>query len=621
MDLFTLSAKLQLDKSNYEQGLRDSESMASKAGNAISGVLGASAKVAVAGIAAISAATVGATTAIVNGAGKVAEYGDNIDKMSQKMGISAQAYQEWDAIMQHSGTSIDSMNRGMQTLQKNAVNSAEKFEALGISQEQLANMSTEELFSATITGLQNMGEGAERTALASELLGGSAKELGALLNTSAEDTEAMRQKVHELGGVMSDEAVKAAAAYQDSLQDMQTGFESLKRNLLANFMPSLTTVMDGLTDIFSGNYDEGLDKLSDGITKAVDEISSKLPKIMEVGGKIIETLAIAIVDNLPTLFKAGMNLVMQLGEAIINNLPKLLEVALTLIETLAQGLIEAIPQLIPAITEMITGIVEMLTEPDTLIQLVKAALQIILAIQQGLINAIPQLLEAVPVIIGNLIEAIVRLFPLVIKTGVQMLSKFGEGINMYISTVVKIIVDMMLKLINAIKDKFESLKQKGREIVDSVKNGIMEKVHEAKEWGKDLIQNFIDGILAKWEALKDTVRNVAQSVKDFIGFSEPKMGPLSNFHTYAPDMMDLFIKGVNDNKGRLVDTVANAFDFENAIVRPYDIDVNGTSAGNISGGNVYNININQPVDTADNLARVIREEAQYGLIGGVGFGY
>ena len=56
MDLFTLSAKLQLDKSNYEQGLRDSESMASKTGSAISGALGASAKAAVAGIAATTAA-------------------------------------------------------------------------------------------------------------------------------------------------------------------------------------------------------------------------------------------------------------------------------------------------------------------------------------------------------------------------------------------------------------------------------------------------------------------------------------------------------------------------------------------------------------------------------------
>ena len=73
----------------------------------------------------------------------------------------------------------------------------------------------------------------------------------------------------------------------------------------------------------------------------------------------------------------------------------------------------------------------------------------------------------------------------------------------------------------------------------------------AKTWGKDLIDGFIGGIKEKWENLKDTVSDVAQSVKDFLGFSEPKKGPLSNFHTYAPDMMDLFAKGIKDNTSKI----------------------------------------------------------------------
>lgn len=616
MNIFELSASLILDKKNYEEGLNQAENQANKSGSKIGGVLGASAKVAVAGIAAISAATVGATTAIVNGAGKVAEYGDNIDKMSQKMGMSAQAYQEWDAIMQHSGTSIDSMSRGMQTLQKNAVDSAEKFEALGISQEQLANMSTEELFSATITGLQNMGEGAERTALASELLGGSAKELGALLNTSAEDTEAMRQKVHELGGVMSDEAVKAAAAYQDSLQDMQTGFESLKRNLLADFMPSLTTVMDGLTDIFSGNYDEGLDKLSDGITKAVDEISSKLPKIMEVGGKIIETLAIAIIDNLPTLIKATVPIITELATGLIENLPKIIEAAVMLITTLAQGLVDALPKLIPAIVETITKIVEMLTEPDTLVQLIMAAVQIMMAIAEGLIQAIPILIKAVPQIIGNLIEAIVRLFPLVLETGVQMLTKFGEGIKQYIP-------QLILQMLNGLGLAIKQLLEMGKKWVNALKDGI--KSLDPAAWGRDLIENFISGLREKWEKLKSTVSNIAGSIKELLGFSEPEKGPLSNFHTYAPDMMDLFMQGIKDNKKALQNTVMDAFDFQNLITTPEmksGDEISGRG-GQMSGRatNVWNVTFNQPVNDAIDFAKKMREEEQYGLIGGGNLAY
>lgn len=56
------------------------------------------------------------------------------------------------------------------------------------------------------------------------------------------------------------------------------------------------------------------------------------------------------------------------------------------------------------------------------------------------------------------------------------------------------------------------------------------------------------------------MKGVAQTVKDFLGFSEPKEGPLSNFHTYAPDMINLFIRGLHQGQRRLQDQLADTFD-------------------------------------------------------------
>ena len=217
MDIFDLVAKITLDSSEYEDGINEASQTTKSFGKRMGSALKTAGKIGAVSIAAVGTAGVAMAKSLWNGTKELAEYGDNIDKMSQKMGISAQAYQEWDAVMQHSGTSIDSMQRGMITLSKAAEKGAEEFEALGISQEQLASMSQEELFAKTIEGLQNMEAGTERTALAQKLLGGSAKELGALLNTSAEETQKMKDRVHELGGVMSDEAVKAAAKFQDNM--------------------------------------------------------------------------------------------------------------------------------------------------------------------------------------------------------------------------------------------------------------------------------------------------------------------------------------------------------------------------------------------------------------------
>ena len=119
---------------------------------------------------------------MVAGASDVSQYGDHVDKMSQKIGMSREGFQKWDYVLQRAGTSIDSMAPVMKTLSNAAVSNSESFQKLGISQEEVANMSQEELFGKTIEALSGMEEGAERTALASKLLGRGASELAPLIN-------------------------------------------------------------------------------------------------------------------------------------------------------------------------------------------------------------------------------------------------------------------------------------------------------------------------------------------------------------------------------------------------------------------------------------------------------
>lgn len=481
MNLFDLIAKITLDSSQYEQGLDNAGSKASSFGDK----LGTAMKVGGAAVAAIGTATVAMTGAFVKGASDVAFYGDNIDKMSQKMGISAQAYQEWDAIMQHSGTSIDAMSRGMQTLQKNAVNSADKFEQLGITQEQLASMSTEELFAATIEGLQNMGEGAERTALASELLGGSAKELGALLNMSAEETEAMRQRVHELGGVMSDDAVKSSARYKDSLQDMQTAFDGLKRGMMSEFLPSITTVMDGLTELFSGG---GTEKISEGISQFTDKIGEVTPKVVEVGGKIILSLVQAIAKNLPALLSAGGKAILTVVTGLIQQLPEIISSGMEVILSLANGIAESLPELIPTIVETVLAIVDGLIENIDL--LVDAAIAIVTGLANGLIAAIPILIEKGPELISKLVNAIIENAPKLVESGIQVTLSLIEGLaEGFTAIVAEVGTWVSENIITPLNDAISAAVDVGKKVVDNIKEGISNAWNSLVTWFNNIWNN------------------------------------------------------------------------------------------------------------------------------------
>lgn len=490
MDIFDLFAKLSLDSSDYEKGLgqaqKDTGSFASKlkSGLATAGKVGAAA------LGAVTAAAGLMTKSILDGTKEIAAYGDNIDKASQKMGISAEAYQEWDAVLQHSGSSIDAMGRGIITLAKKAQSGSDAFEKLGLSVDDVASMSQEDLFSAVIAGLQDMEEGSERTALAAELLGGSAKELGPLLNTSAKDTAEMKKRVKELGGVMSNDAVKAAAKYQDSLQDMQTALDGAKRGLITEFLPAATSVMDGLTEIFSGDSDKGIGLISDGIGQFVDKISESMPKILEFGSQVLVSLADAIVENLPSLITAATDTILTLVNGLVENLPEIIEVGLQVILALANGIADNLPTLIPTIVDVVLEIVDILTEPSTLSNLIDAAIAIIVALASGLIDALPKLIEKAPEIISNLVTALIENAPKLWKAALEIIKKLGEGIAKVWSII----------------------KEKGPQLIEKLWEGIKSKFFSILSWGKEILKKIADGFSAAWDAIKDIGVNIVKGL-------------------------------------------------------------------------------------------------------------
>ena len=559
MDLLELFVKIGVDDSGLDSGLSNAESKSESAGSKIASVLGGAAKVGAAAMAAIGTSTIAAGTALVNGAKGVAEYGDNIDKMSQKMGMSAEAYQEWDAIMQHSGTSIESLQGSMKTMSNQAEKNAEEFQKLGISQEELASLSKEDLFSKVISGLQGMEEGTERTAIASKLLGRGAVELGALLNTSAEETEAMRQRVHELGGVMSDDAVKASAAFQDQLQDMQTSFQGLSRNMLSEFMPSLTEVMSGFTEIFSGNGEGGISTVTNGVNMLVDNISQAIPKLLQVGSNIIVTLGTAITRNLPTLLTAGTQAVITIIKGIVQNLPQIVKAGVEAIVSFAQGISESLPELIPAIVDAVMTIAEVLA--DNADVLIDAGIQIITALIDGFINAEPQFLEKMPELLEKLARALISG---AVKLGEAMIKIAGIMIKNFISKLP------------------EYAKAAGR-IVDVIANTLLGAVGGLIKIGVHLVEGIWSGISSSLGWIKNRITEWVGNVVDFFKkvfkISSPSkvmrdevgkwlgLGVYEGWENNNPvDMIKDDIGGLTNGMAVSVNTVGNSGSSSNTII-------------------------------------------------------
>ena len=129
----------------------------------------------------------------------------------------------------------------------------------------------------------------------------------------------------------------------------------------------------------------------------------------------------------------------------------------------------------------------------------------------------------------------------IIKTTVtSIVSGLKDAVVKVFSSLLDGIKSVMGNVLGAVKDGFNAA-------IDFIKS----LPAQALEWGRDIIGGLVDGIKSMIGNLVDSVKDVAGTIASFLHFSEPDVGPLSNFHTFMPDMIDLLVKGINDNIGRL----------------------------------------------------------------------
>jgi hypothetical protein len=557
-----------------------------KAGSAFTANMGsmisAGAAVVTGAVAAVTGAAIGAGKAIWDSANNVAQFGDNIDKMSQKMGISAQAYQEWDFVMQHSGTSMESLKASMKTLANAAERDNDAFKELGISTKDIQQMSQEDLFSSVISGLQQVEDTTQRTYLAGQLLGRGATELGALLNMSAEETAAMKQEVHDLGGVLSDTAVKNAATFQDTLQNLTTAADGLKNSMVANLLPSLTTVMNGFTGLITGTdgaekqISSGINSLIKNITtalptaldaitsivsgvasvmpelvvsisdaiisalpqlgstllqvgkSAMEALSSVIPQALKAGIELILQLASGITQAIPKLLPTLVGLVLEVGNMIVQNAPRLLEAALLLVKTLAENIASNA-------VELVTGAIALISQLEVFIienlpMIIQTAGEIVLALVEGLTSpeAISQMIDAYLMLVDSLVTAVTENLGQILETGIIMLGALGEGLLRAIPKLIMIVP----KIYKGIFDKIILMDWKGigKNILDGIKNGILK--------AKDTLL----------KAITEVCKEAWDSVKKFFGIASP-----AKLMTYAGVMVDKgFARGISRYKQTVV---------------------------------------------------------------------
>lgn len=388
------------------------------------GNVAASVTKAVAGVAAGLIATAGATAkALFNAAKETAKYGDEVDKASQKLNISAENYQKLSYAMEMNGTSIDSVSKGMKNIvsdlgkMSNGVSSAnDKYKKLGISlKDSNGNLkSSQQVLFDSIDALAKMQDETKRNALAQEIFGKSAAELTPLLNSGSKGIRELMQEAEDYGMVMSDKAVKASADFDDSLTRLQGSFKGLKNRMTGDLLPGISQVMNGISKLISGQNFE--DDLREGIESITQTIEQLLPTILD-----------AIVKIIPMLLPIISDIITTIAQTIMNNLPTIIKAGMELLLSLIKGIANMIPNLIPTMVDCVITIVETLASNIDLI--VEAGISILVGLIKGIVSAIPKLVAKVPEIIKKIVEGLKNGFSQIFDIGKYLIEGLWEGIK------------------------------------------------------------------------------------------------------------------------------------------------------------------------------------------------
>lgn len=218
MEIFKLFGRIMVDSAEAEKSIQKTESKAKKmADGLVSGI-----KTAAKWGAGVAAAAVGVGAAMVAAAKGTASDLDVIDKGAQRMGISAEKYQELAYAAGLCGVEMSTMEKA-----------AKQLEGTDLNMDDALNQ------------IMSIGDESARTQAAIDLFGESvAYKMEPLLKAGGKGLADMRQEAHDLGLVMSQETVTAGATLGDSFSKVEQVIGVVKNNVTIGLMPAVQKILD-----------------------------------------------------------------------------------------------------------------------------------------------------------------------------------------------------------------------------------------------------------------------------------------------------------------------------------------------------------------------------------------
>ena len=464
--IFSLFGEIFIDNEKANRGLEQTAQAGESTGDRIKAGLGRAIEVA----AKVGTAIVGTASAVAGAAFSMAKdtaaFATEIDRLSDRTGMSREELQRWMHAANQTGLDIyrvGEATRRMSMFVTDAANGCEKaassLNQLGLSARDLANMSPDQAFNAVVAALADMEPSLERNAIGSQLFGRTYQDLLPLLNQGSEGIAALKKNADELGIVLGDDAIEAGVRFNNAMTNITSVLGMFKHQLglvaIDALTPLLYMIIDNMPMI------QGL--LQQLLPVAASLFAAVLPPLMELAEQLFPVLLDLVIALLPVI-----------GDLIENFMP----IIISLIEMLLPPFVEIVEKLLPPLMQLLIGLLPIL---EPILSLLEPLLNLLLMILDPLVDMLDAILPPLIAIIVKTID--IAIVPL------QFAFEFLAGI---LSGAVTAAFDWITNKVSMARDVFN-------EFIDFFRNVF------AGNWA-DAWQNILNIFSRIWDGIRGAFR-------------------------------------------------------------------------------------------------------------------
>lgn len=326
----------------------------------------------------------------------------------------------------------------------------------------------------------------------------------AMLAGCGDEFENLAAAIDDSAGAMQAMADTQLDNLEGDITILKSALEGLGIGVYENLQAPLRDTVQFATDLvgrlanalnengLSGLVEEAGSALSDILLR----ITAELPKFINIGVQIIESLLQGLLGNKDQLAQSALDIAVALVSGIGNVLGDVIEAGFQIILALGNAIAERAPDLIPAAVTAITQFVTGLISPENLSGLVETALTLVTGLADGIIAALPVLIAAIPLLIQNIATAITENLPLIAETAFSLLKSLALGIMENLPLLVDSAISIVDSLVNMLLDNLPLLVETAVTFIQTLVQGLIENLPLLVEAAISLTLAIIEGILA-----------------------------------------------------------------------------------------------------------------------------